>query len=230
MESFCMFEKEYLDFSFEVKSSDDDKGIIEGHGAVFGNVDFHGDIIEKGAFNKTLKKKKPVMLLQHDSRDVIGMWTLAKEDDEGLKLRGNLNMNVEKARDAFFLAKQGALTGLSVGFIVKDQEFIKGVRIIKEVELLEVSLVTFPANELAQVEGVKSELPSTERELEAALRKLGYGRTQAKSIVSDGFKGFQAMQRDADDSEKENVQRDADEAIKSEVIEHFAKIKQTLKE
>ena len=225
-----MPKKEFLNFEFEVKASEDEKGIIEGYGSVFGNVDFHNDVIEKGAFVKTLKKQLPAMLLQHNSNDVIGVWTLAKEDNNGLKLTGSLNMEVQKARESFHLAKQGALRGLSVGFYTKQEEMIKGVRHIKEVELLEVSLVTFPANNLARVSGVKSDdAPKTERELEAALRELGYGKKAAMAIISVGFKGFQAMQRDADDGMEKDKQRDADDNELKKILDQLDQIKQQLK-
>ena len=201
--------KKYLNFDFDLKSSDDNKGVIEGYGSVFGNKDFHDDIIEPGAFTKTLKKRLPAMLLQHNMHDVAGVWLEAIEDDKGLLLRGQLNMEVQKAREAYHLAKQGALKGLSIGFYTKSDEVINGVRHIKEIELLEVSLVTFPANDQARVSGVKEQLPKNEREFEATLREMGYGRNEAKAIVAKGFKGFQAMQRDADSLDKD-VLREAD--------------------
>lgn len=204
--------KEYLSFDFEVKDSDTDKGVIEGYGSVFGNVDFHNDIVDRGAFRKSLQKRMPALLLHHDMRQVAGVWQDAEEDDKGLRLRGQLNMEVQKAREAFYLAKQGALKGLSIGFYTRKDRIVDGVRHIEEAELLEVSMVTFPANERAQLTGTKQDCPKTERELEAALRDLGYGQTQAKAIVADGFKGFLAMQRDADSMDK-SVQRDADDIL-----------------
>lgn len=205
--------KEYLDFSFEVKATDNDKGIIEGYGSVFGNVDFHDDIVKPGAFTKSLQKRNPALLLHHDMRMPAGIWIEAREDDKGLFLRGQLNMEVQSSREAFSLAKQGALTGLSIGFFTKSDEIIDGIRHIKEVELLEVSMVTIPANQRARLTGTKS-APDNERDLEKALRELGYGREQAKAIVSKGFKGFQDMQREADTPEND-VLRDADEITKN---------------
>ena len=217
--------QEFLDFEFEIKDvHDEEKGIIEGHGSIFGLKDFHNEIVDKGAFKKSLRKRNPAMLLQHDGRDVLGLWTVAKEDETGLFLRGQLNMNVQKSRDTFFLAKQGALTGLSIGFFTVTDKLVDNVRHITEVNLLEVSLVTFPANELAKVSGVKSDFPSTEREFEKALReKMGYGREQSKVITSKGFKGFQAMQRDADSLDLE--QRDADK-----ILNQLNSLTQSLKE
>lgn len=211
-----MLQKEFLAFEFEVKEdkADSSKGIIEGYGSVFGNIDWHNDIVVPGAFRKSLQKRMPALLLHHNMRDPAGIWTDAYEDDKGLFMRGALNMEVQKAREAFYLAKQGALKGLSIGFVTVTDEIVKGVRHIKEVDLLEVSMVTFPANERANLTGTKGEPPATEREFEAALRELGYGRGQAKAIVAHGFKGFQSMQRDAAGMDL-TVQRDADELLKS---------------
>jgi len=215
--------KEYLAFEFDVKDSNDDKGIIEGYGSVFGNVDFHNDIVDRGAFRKSLQKRMPALLLHHNMRDVAGVYTSAFEDDKGLKLVGELNMNVQKSREAYYLAKQGALKGLSIGFITRKDRIENGVRHIMEADLLEVSMVTFPANERANLTGTKEDFPKTERELEVILRDAGYGRQQAKAIVASGFKGFLAMQRDADSVDK-SVQRDADD-----IVEKLKSITATLK-
>lgn len=215
-------QKEFLSFEFEVKQSDNDKGIVEGYGSVFGNVDFHNDIVDRGAFKKSLMKRMPSLLLHHDMRSVAGVWSDAYEDDKGLFLKGQLNMEVQKAREAYYLAKQGALKGLSIGFYTKKDRIENGTRHIMEAELLEVSMVTFPANERAQLTGTKADAPQTERELESALRKLGYGQTHAKAIVSQGFKGFLAMQRDVDSFD--NVQRDVDG-----ILQNLKTITQTLK-
>lgn len=205
--------KEYLSFDFEVKEGTGDekgKGIIIGYGSVFGNVDLHNDVVDRGAFRKSLQKRLPALLLHHSSRDPAGVWLEASEDDKGLLLKGHLNMEVQKAREAFHLARQGALKGLSIGFFTRKDRIEDGVRHIEEAELLEVSMVTFPANERALLTGTKGG-PKTERELEAALRDLGYGQTQAKAIVAEGFKGFLAMQRDA--VSVDDVQRDADAIV-----------------
>lgn len=215
--------KEYLSFEFDVKNSDTDKGVVEGYGSVFGNVDFHNDVVDRGAFRKSLQKRLPALLLHHDMRQVAGIWQDAEEDDKGLRLKGQLNMEVQKAREAFYLAKQGALKGLSIGFITRKDRIENGIRHIEEADLLEVSMVTFPANERAQLTGTKNEHPKTERELEQGLRDMGYGKTQGKAIIADGFKGFLAMQRDADSMEKQ-VQRDADN-----IVEDLKTLTETLK-
>lgn len=206
-------QKEYLEFGLEIKGDDDGKGVIEGHGSVFGNTDFHNDIVDHGAFKKSLAKRMPSLLLHHDSRSVAGIWQEAREDDKGLFLRGQLNMNVQSAKEAYHLAAQGALSGLSIGFYTKSDEIIDGVRHIKEAELLEVSMVTFPANDRARISGVKSYIHGTEREFEAFLRDQGYSRNDAKTIASHGFRKFRNNQRDVDDLSND-MQRDVDNIAK----------------
>lgn len=211
-------EKKFYDISAEIKAveQDDEKniGVFEGFGSIFGNVDSYGDIVAKGAFEESLQRNgMPALLLQHNSMDIGGVYTQAEEKENGLFLKGELNLDVQKAREAYSLMKQGALKGLSIGFVTKEDEFDRdtGIRTIKRVDLMEVSLVTFPANKEAMVTQVKS-LPETERQFEKFLRDAGYGQTQSKAIVSDGFKGYLNMQRDVDTADNlDDVQRDVDE-------------------
>lgn len=210
-------EEKFFSFGPEFKFLDGDAdkkiGTIEGYGAIFGNKDDTGDIIAPGAFTETLRKNGlPVMLLQHKSDRVVGIWTSAVEDERGLFLKGELNLDVQDARETYSLLKQKALKGLSIGYRVRDYSIDQKTytRTLKSVDLLEVSLVTFPANDKAKISGVKA-MPETERELEDALRGIGFGRTQAKALISGGFKALKSLQRDVDDKVKaEIVRRDAD--------------------
>jgi HK97 family phage prohead protease len=146
--------------TFELKEISDE-GVISGYGSVFGVTDLGNDIVMKGAFNRTLNTGKTVkMLWQHNREEPIGVWTDIKTDDHGLVLTGQLALNTQKGRETHELLKLGALDGLSIGFIAVDTEFnSKGEREIKEVNLKEVSVVTFPMNEDATVMAVKSEHP-----------------------------------------------------------------------
>lgn len=149
---------EYKSFEIEVKEITE-TGSFEGYGAVFKNVDLGLDRIDEGAFKKTLKEQKTFPLLwQHDSHEPIGIFT-AKEDENGLFIKGQLNMEVNKAKEALALLRQKAVKGLSIGYssIKHEYEKIKGqmVRILKELKLYETSIVTFPMNPKAQVTGVK---------------------------------------------------------------------------
>lgn len=192
---------------FELRDVDD-AGIFTGLGSVFGNVDSYGDIVEKGAFADSLKQRTPRMLWQHDWTQPIGVWKSAAETERGLQMTGRLVMETQKGREAHALLKAGAVDGLSIGFMLPKggwSEDKDGVRRITKAELMEVSVVTFPANQEALVSGVKSRIQRGEliskRELEAALRDVGFSQKQAKAIVAEGWAGLN--QRDADDELRE---------------------------
>jgi HK97 family phage prohead protease len=186
-------------FEFEAKQ-DGDVMTIEGYGSTFGgDPDSYGDIVAKGAFKDSLKARLPKMLYQHDPRKLCGVWTEAKEDSKGLFLRGSF-IDTTLGRDAYVEAKSGALDSMSIGFSCSSADYDekKGTRTLKQINLFEVSLVTFPANTNALITGVKS-IPTTIRELEDFLRDAGgFSRAQAKSIAVHGFKAAEE-QRDADD-------------------------------
>lgn len=134
------------------------KGVIAGYASLFHIIDHQHDRIEKGAFKKTLRAwklsgKTPKMLWQHDPKQPIGVWTHLEEDHQGLYVRGRLTLGVPKADEAYLLLKEGALEGLSIGFrpieAVSAKNF-KG-RILLDIDLVEISLVTFGANRSATV-------------------------------------------------------------------------------
>lgn len=179
-------------------------GTVEGYGAVFGNVDSYGDVILPGAFAKGLGKRKVKMLWQHDPSRPIGVWDEMREDDRGLYVRGRILSEVEKGREAIALMSAGAIEGLSIGYRTVDAEYKDGNRMLKEVDLWETSIVTFPANELAEA-SVKS--IETERDLEQVLIECGLSRKAAKAIAAQG-KGFLSL-RDADGDGPDDGLRDA---------------------
>lgn len=191
---------------------------FEGYGAVFGNVDSYGDVIEPGAFAATLADARksgrwPAMLAQHggmaltaDDMMPIGVWTDMAEDGKGLYVQGVL-ADTQRGRDAYTLMKmqpRAAINGLSIGYVAR--EFEMGTkpgaprRRLKSVDLMEVSLVTFPANPKARVAAVKSSGGLTERDAERALRDAGFSRSEAKAIVAAGFKTI-APREAADDAQ-----------------------------
>lgn len=129
------------------------KGIISGYASFFDVVDQKRDRIVKGAFTKTITAwrllgKMPKMLWQHDPKCPIGTWTHLREDGKGLYAEGKLTLGVKKADEAYLLMKAGALDGLSIGFrtIKAFQEKDHKARILLDVDLIEISLVTFGAN------------------------------------------------------------------------------------
>ena len=198
--------KKFFDVQLEIKSFSikDGIGTFEGYASVFGNKDSYGDIVTRGAFvNSLAKNGLPAMLWQHWADKPIGVWSEAREDANGLFVKGEINLDVQQGKEAYALIQQGAIKGLSIGFITEIDEFdsATGIRYIKQVNLLEVSIVTFPANKLANVVGWKEdmELPDTVRDFEKFLCLAGYSRAQAKAIASNGFKAASDNLRDADE-------------------------------
>jgi len=176
----------------EIKAAGDD-GMVEGYGSVFGNEDSYGDIVAPGAFVVSLaehaaKGTAPAMLWQHKADWPVGKWTEVAEDGRGLRMRCKLNLKTSRGIEAYEHLKAGDISGMSIGFMTKayawDED--KSIRTLTAVDLWEVSLVTFPANELARVQETRSadEISAmTETEIERALRDAGFSRTEAKGLV-----------------------------------------------
>lgn len=198
-----------LSIPFELKREPDADGYFEGYAAVFENVDRGMDVIQRGAFAKSLGSGRKVKLLwQHDMGSVIGVLVELREDERGLYVKGRLLADVRKGAEALSLLRAGAIDGISIGYRVVQatKEGGGSVRRLLEVDLYEVSLVTMPMNELATVTDVKSVDWSNKREVEAGLRDV-FGLTQgeAKAFMADGFAGL-AAKRDvaSDDPETED--------------------------
>ena len=178
-------------FSLSLKATGDD-GTIEGYGSVFGVRDNYDDIIAKGAFAASLAEHKaagtmPAMLWQHSADAPIGVWTDMVEDEKGLYIKGQLVMDTVRGKEAHALLKAGALNGLSIGFMSKQWAYDRDtdVRTLTEIDLWEVSLVTFPANEKARVTNVKSiESIESIRDVEEMLRERGFSKTEAVALVA----------------------------------------------
>lgn len=138
------------DFRFELKSLDD-AGALEGYAAVFGNVDLGGDVIEPGAFTKSIQESggQVPILWQHDRYEPIGVSTELEQDRKGLRVKGQLNMETQRGREARALLNQGALQGLSIGYRAVKAVRESGARRLRELALKEFSPVVFPMNELA---------------------------------------------------------------------------------
>ena len=203
-------------FAFKLAGEPDQVMEFSGYGAYFGNPDSYGDVIAKGAFKDALKEIKktkiwPAMLLQHggwSAEDMmpVGIWTDLVEDDQGLYVTGKL-ADTDRGREAYALLKmqpRAAITGLSIGYVAK--EYVIGTkpeeprRLLKKVDLWEISLVTFPANDLARVDEVKAANNiSTIREFEGFLRDAGgYSHADARRIASSGFKQTGASRDETD--------------------------------
>jgi uncharacterized protein len=196
---------ETYDFGLEVKSLDD-AGMFEGYASIFGNVDNGGDKVMPGAFVEGLARARQTgrtvkMLWNHDPGQPIGVWEDLAEDAKGLWGKGRLVMEVPKAREAHALMKAGAIGGLSIGYRTKEAAPEGNVRLLKKLDLFEVSVVSMPMNERAKVTSVKADgleeitekLAAgdrlTEREFERLVKGLGLSNSQAERAARVHLKG-----------------------------------------
>ncbi len=148
----------------------DGSGLFVGYASVFGNLDSQKEIVAKGAFEKSLsslrqKGQAPAMLWMHDPTMPIGMWVAMAEDENGLVVQGRLALSTQKGREAYELLKMKAITGLSIGYRVVSSRIDnkRRARVLTEVDLFEISLVTFPANDAARISSVKAPRKTTKR-------------------------------------------------------------------
>lgn len=180
-----------LDFGFELKAINE-AGAFEGYGSVFGVKDTYDEIVAPGAFAETLAASSaagtmPALLWQHRSGEPIGVYTSMSEDAVGLKVAGQLALKTARGAEAYELLKMKAISGLSIGFVTRQDAYdrVTGIRTLKQVDLWEVSLVTFPANDSARVQGVKSiEQLENLRDAESYLRDSGMSRAQALAFIA----------------------------------------------
>jgi HK97 family phage prohead protease len=201
-------EKKDLDFEIKLAGAG---GRFTGHGSVFNVLDSYNEIIAPGAFAQTLQDRKAKgralpILWQHRTSEPLGVFDVATEDDKGLYLEGRLLVDhVPQAKQAHELMKAGALSGLSIGFSVKSDSFDQKerVRTMTAVELYEVSLVTFPANDDARIETVKS-MPAFEsmRGCEDWLRSaMGMSANDSKAFIAQFRKALvDPARRDAEET------------------------------
>lgn len=207
------------EFKLSVKDLKDN-GTFTGYGSVFGNVDSYGEAVMKGAFEKSLKKHEAenlpiVMLWQHDRTNPIGIWKNVHEDEYGLCGEGEINLDTQQGREAYSLMKQGALNGLSIGYREILASSKGNVRSLTELELYEISPVTFPANTEARITGIKSERiadfaeqlrlgnPKPPKEFEEILREAGFPKSMATQIVSVGY--AKAIRRESESKNNNEI-------------------------
>ena len=205
----------YLNRPIEIKAVNED-GLFSGYASVFEEIDSDRDIVKRGAFEKTLaesesKGRAVPILWQHDAAKPIGVYTELKEDEHGLYVEGQLNMDVQQAREALSLLRQKALSGISIGYnsVRYDTDVKSGVRRLYELKLYEASLVTFPACDGARVTDVKTiladgQLPSLP-EFEDFLCEAGFSRSQAKAIAGNGL--TKLIRREVGSDEDDAIQR-----------------------
>ena len=185
-------------FNLNIKAVQED-GFFSGYGAVFGNVDWHNDVILHGAFQKSLQRweekgKMPPVLWNHNDGEPIGVYTNIYEDEKGLFVEGRLLIDdVPRAKSTHALLKAGAIDGLSIGYKTKKaNQQTNGIRELIELDLGEISIVTMPSNKESLITSVKSKLEEGELptlpEFEKFLRESGFSKSQATAITGKGLR------------------------------------------
>ena len=202
---------------FEIKDIDEETGIIEGYGATFSkDPDSYGDIIDPGAFTKTLKENAGsiVSLFNHSIMEPIGLPELT-EDSKGLYAKIRLVMDIQKAKDTLALAKAGVITRMSIGFETIKSDYIKSVRHLKEIRLFDVSPVIFAANPEAVIVSVKDISAMTDRDLNA-IEKAALVEMKRRVSGEEGTPGLELKPylnehacrlRDPDDFQDDSFRR-----------------------
>ena len=157
-----------------------ESGEFVGYASTFNNVDSGNDVVMPGAFTKTLKRRPATqvkLLLQHDTSEPVGVIQSLEEDPKGLKVNGRLILQTTKGRETYELMKAGALDKFSIGYKTLKDRFdrIKGVRFLEELDLFEISIVTFAMNMSATLSNIKGNDPAHARALVSAISKITQG-------------------------------------------------------
>jgi HK97 family phage prohead protease len=185
-------------FELEIKDADS-SGMIRGYASTFGNIDQGLDVVDKGAFKKSIKESKGLfpILADHNPTKQIGWNLRAEEDDKGLYVEGKLDLNVQDAREKYSLAKtameNGAKMGLSIGYMTIKAEPDRqqtSIRRLKELKLFEYSIVTFPMNTSAMITAMKSDFQSMQsidslKKLIAELKQNGITHSDLLLALQD---------------------------------------------
>lgn len=175
---------------FEIKFDEARKGFFSGYASKFNGVDSYGDTIVPGAYAKTVtNRERPIAMRWNHTGPVIGKWLKAEEDEHGLYVEGELTPGHSVASDVYALMKHGAVTGLSIGYRIPagGSEKKGDVRLLKQIDLVEISVVESPADLQAQIGDVKSSISQAEslKEIESLLRDAGgFSRADATALVA----------------------------------------------
>lgn len=172
-----------------VKFDDARPGFFSGYASVFGLVDSYGDTIAPGAYAKTLQnRERPIQLRWNHYGGVVGKWLTLREDEKGLYVEGELTPGHSVAQDAYALMKHGAVNGLSIGYRpIEAEQKDDGTRLLKQIDLVEISIVETPADAAALIGDVKSAIDGAVslKEIEALLRDAGgFSRADACALVA----------------------------------------------
>jgi HK97 family phage prohead protease len=181
-------------------------GDFEGYASTYGNVDFGGDRVMPGAFDKSIEEHKtngsmPGLFWQHNWENPIGEWKAIESNNKGLKKTGSIwiGEGIKEAQQAHLMLKSKGPKGLSIGYTIDraDPRDDKGIRNLHELKLMETSIVTWPMNDRAKITAVKSDgSVLTKREVEEALRDAGFSSAEAKALLSGGYEALIAGNRD----------------------------------
>jgi len=216
--------KKMKDFDVKFTDFNEEEGVASGYLSIFGNVDHAGDMVVKGAFKETLQTKDSIpFLFQHSADNQIGVMSCI-EDDKGLFVKCKYYLNTTLGKEKYELAKanqeSGLSTGLSIGYSVRDYEWKEindeTIFVIKAVKLFEGSQVTFPCNELANLDSVKSTDDITARDIEKGLREVdAISNSLAKKYANVLLKAIR--EESADDENEESAEivskEDEDEVV-----------------
>lgn len=192
-------------------AASDNVGSFSGIASPYGGEpDSYGDLIAPGAYAKPLSRHeangtRPALLWQHDQTNPVGVWVKFEETAQGLVAHGKLTLDVPQAKAAHALMKDGALA-LSIGYRIPygGAELVDGARLLKEIDLHEVSLVAMPANTGARITSVKCFDPENPnpREFERAARDaLGLSAREAKRLMAGGWSSLVRDEQAADSTE-----------------------------
>lgn len=189
---------ESVEFKFEANRT----GVFGGYASRFGGTDSYGDTILAGAFKRSIKNRaRPIRMRWNHYGPVIGKWTEVREDANGLYVEGELTPGHSVAEDVFASMKHGAVDGMSIGYRpIQIREIGDGKRELREIDLIEISIVEEPADLGALISDVKSALDDVKslKEIEAILRDAGrFSRTDATALVAR-IKSLAHGERDAE--------------------------------
>jgi HK97 family phage prohead protease len=185
--------KKQLNLADVLFKFDDDTRTFEGYASKFDGLDSYGDSIVKGAYVKTLEdRQRPIRMRWNHYGPVIGKWDSISEDAHGLLVKGSLTPGHSVAEDVYASMKHGAVDGMSIGYIPRSEEERDGVNYLKEIELIEISVVEEPADRMALISAVKGlelKLSLDEclalKDVENLMRDaLGLSRTDATALIS----------------------------------------------
>ena len=226
-------------YTIQVKATADTEGLFSGDLSVYGNIDDVGDIVEHGFFDSTLASKTHFPLLwQHDMTQPIGSFDVVSSDGPTLRIEGRFNLGTEKGREGYALLKAGDIDGLSIGYTVSDYKYDgDGIRHLYDGELMEGSLVTFPANRLARAQAKQRLCTMEQKSRYAGLKFLSKLSEEDRLELLDELeeldkstKADEESDTPKEDEEEEPVAPVEDEKAADDEVEDDQDILDALKE